>query len=171
MLENYSLDDCLEFFYDTIFNVNAFNGEFSEEAFNREKDYIREMVKYEASNIYDIMYEAKVDAINSIEKTYLTRKEVLKNLDNISPKDLYDYYEKNVKNNTYITYISGNLEGKDRIYSLYNKYFKQKNKKIEIDIRYYDVIKIGTYEKKLINVDYKQTVLNLIYQFQIVIYF
>ena len=166
LLENYSIEECLKFFHDCIFNVNAINGEFDETVFNREKEYVYTMMKDYPSNIYDIIHKEKCDAINSIEKIYLTKEEILNNLENITPKSLYEYYLENVKNNKYITYIFGNLEEKDKIADLYNKYFKQKYQKIPIDIEYYKLLRIADYEKKVININYKQTVLKLIYQFK-----
>ena len=166
LIYNYSIQDCLEFIYDGIFNVYAVNGKFDEEVLNHEKRFTYEMMKNYPSNIYDIMHKERNDAINSIEKVHLTREEVLKNLDNISAENLYKYYEKNVKNNKYITYIYGNLEDKDKISSLYNKCFKQKNQKLLLNIDYYRPLKIDKYEQKIINVENEQSILKLIYQFK-----
>ena len=165
LFENYSMESCLEFFYDCIFNVSAINGEFLEENFNSEKDYVYFIMKNYPSSIYDYLHRERVEAINSLEKVFLTRDEVLNNLDNMTSKSLYDYYEKNIKNASYVTYIYGNLENKDKIYNLYQKYFKQKYQKISMDINLFRILKPGKYEKKVINVNYEQSVLKLIYQF------
>ena len=166
LLENYSIDECLSFFYDCIFNVNASDGKFDSDVFNREKEYLYDMMKNYPSNIYEILHKERNEALNSIEKTYLTREESINNLNSITPESLYEYYEKNIKNNIYITYIYGNLEEKDKISDLYNKYFKRNYQKILLDVEYFKLLRIADYEKKELNIDYEQTILTLIYQFK-----
>ena len=166
LLEDYNMEACFEFLHDNIFNPYVTNEEFFEDNFNLEKDYLYNYKKNYLQNINNIIDEEGMKAINEIEKIYLTNEEKLNLIKLSSSKELYNYYKKNLKENSYITFIFGNLEYKNKIAKLYNKYFKQKNKKVILNIEIFKSLKTVDYNLKSVHINYNETVLKLIYQIE-----
>ena len=166
LLEDYNMEACFEFLHDNIFNPYVTNEEFFEDNFNLEKDYLYNYKNNYLQNINNIIDEEGMKAINEIEKIYLTNEEKLNLIKLSSSKELYNYYKKNLKENSYITFIFGNLEYKNKIAKLYNKYFKQKNKKVILNIENFKSLKTVDYNLKSVHINYNETVLKLIYQIE-----
>lgn len=164
IIEDFSLDDALEFLYDSLFNPLEKDGEFDLEHFNWERDFLLNQESDFPHSIGEYASEEFLKFFDEEKRTELTEDEYIKQLNEVNSSDTYNYYLKNIKNNHFKTYIYGNLENKDKILKTYNKYFKQDIDSFDIDIEYYDFLSLLDYKEKTTKIKYNQSVLNLFYQ-------
>jgi len=164
IITDFKLEEAIKFFYDSIFNPCVVDDGFEINQFNWEKSYLYDKEKDYPKNIYQYLDEEVIKIINEKEKTYITHEEYMKMIKQATPKNVYEYYQKVIKNNQFITYIYGNLDNKDRLLEIYNKYFKQENKNIEIYMKRIKPLKVDSYKENTITTNYNQSVLVLFYQ-------
>lgn len=163
LIDGFDSNKCLEFLYLSVFSPNVCDGEFNHDNFNWERDYLYNKEKNYPYNIYDFIDDKMDNEINKIDDIYLTHDEYLENINSVTSKEVYNYYLKNIKNNDFITYIYGNMDNKERIFSSYNKYFNNKKKSIELDINYYHFLKYKECSKDVIMTKYNQSCLDIIF--------
>ena len=161
IIENYNLEECIKLLHDNIFNPNIDKNEFELKRYNKEKEYLYNYNVNFPSNISDVLSLESCNMINEIENIYITNDEYLKILNEITSKELYDFYKKTIKNNNYITYIYGNITNEEEIF---NKYFKQNKEYIEINNKFYKPLKFVEFKRKEVQTNYNQTILKLVYQ-------
>ena len=161
IIENYNLEECIKLLHDNIFNPNIDKNEFELKRYNKEKEYLYNYNVNFPSNISDVLSLESCNMINEIENIYITNDEYLKILNELTSKELYNFYRKIIKNNNYITYIYGNITNEEEIF---NKYFKQNKEYIEINNKFYKPLKFVEFKRKEVQTNYNQTILKLVYQ-------
>ncbi len=164
IIEEFNLEECIKFFNETIYNPYVENNEFNNEHFNWEKDFIYNRERNYKRNIYNFIDEEMTNYINKIEDIYLPHDEYVKIIEQETPKSLYEHYKNTIQNSNFITYIYGPKEDKEKVVNAYKKYFKPKEKSLELDIEYYKYLKLTKYEERKINTDFNQSVLIELYQ-------
>lgn len=164
IIEEFNLEECIKFFHEAIYNPYVENNEFNNEHFNWEKDFIYNRERNYKRNIYNFIDEEMTNYINKIEDIYLPHDEYVKIIEQETPKSLYEHYKNTIQNSNFITYIYGPKEDKEKVVNAYNKYFKPKQKSLELDIEYYKYLKLTKYEERKINTEFNQSVLIELYQ-------
>ena len=166
IIDEFNLEECIKFLHETIYNPYIENGEFNNEHFNWERNFIYDREKNFPNNIYESLEEETIKIINEIENTYITHEEFIEFINRQTSKSIYEHYVNRIKNNNFITYIYGNVENKEKILNTFNKYFKQEKNEIEVDNNYNKYLKITEYKEYEKQTKYNQTILNLIYQIE-----
>lgn len=124
---DFNLEETFDFAMDAIFEPNIVNEEFEHIKFNYERDYF---IDYNNSLFEDPYFRLDDDFFKTIDpkekmfKSYATRTEIL---ESINPKNLYEFYLKNIKNNIFFPYVFGNIE-EEKANALFSKYVKEKAK-------------------------------------------
>jgi len=166
IIDEFSLEECIKFLYETIYNPYIENDEFNNEHFNWERDFVFDRERNYPNNIYDYIEEESIRILNEIEDIYITHEEYLNYIKKQTPKTIYENYKTKIKNNSFITYIYGSIENKEKLLKIFNKYFKQEQQEIKIDTNYTKYLKITEYKEFERKTKYNQTVLNLFYQIE-----
>lgn len=164
ILPNFNIEECIKLLYETIYNPYIENDEFNKNCFNWERDFILNIEKRYPNNIYEYVEEEKIKIINKVDDVYITHEEYMNFIEKQTPRTIYEQYIKKIKNNNFITYIYGNIENKERILKIFNKYFKQEKQEITIDTNYTKYLKLTKYQEYQQKKKFNQSVLLLIYQ-------
>ena len=126
-IKDFNLEETFTFAMDAIFEPNIVNEEFEHTKFNYERDYF---IDYNNGLFEDPYFRLDDDFFKTIDpkeklfKSYATRT---KFLESINPKNLYEFYLKNIKNNIFFPYVFGNIE-EEKASALFSKYTKEKVK-------------------------------------------
>lgn len=126
-IKDFNLEETFTFAMDAIFEPNIINGEFEHTKFNYERDYF---IDYNNGLFEDPYFRLDDDFFKTIDpkeklfKSYATRTKIL---ESINPKNLYEFYLKNIKNNIFFPYVFGNIE-EEKASALFSKYTKEKVK-------------------------------------------
>ena len=166
IIDEFNLEECIKFLYDTLYNPYIENDEFNNEHFNWERDFVFDRERNYPNNIYDYIEEESIKILNEIEDIYITHEEYLNYIKKQTPKTIYENYKTKIKNNSFITYIYGSIENKEKLLKIFNKYFKQDQQEIKLDTNYTKYLKITEYKEFERKTKYNQTVLNLFYQIE-----
>ena len=84
-------------------------------------------------------------------------------LNEVTPKSLYDFYRKNILDNSYKIYISGALDDEDKFKKDFEKIFDNKNEKKSLEFNYQKYFVPGKYEHRYEKTKYEQSVLFINY--------
>lgn len=137
-VKDYDLESAFKFFIDTIYKPNIENEEFNNYYFEREKKFVKETILEKRKNIY---YIAEQNFFNYVDDIGIIKDNLSNNLellDNITPKDLYQFYKRNIVDNTPIIIAYGDID--ESINTLINKYMNIQNKDIIINKDYYNFL-------------------------------
>ncbi|MBP3635339.1 MAG: insulinase family protein [Bacilli bacterium] len=134
-VKDFNIENAFSFFYDMIYNPNVSNGEFDKKQLEREREYIKSNLNESLKRISNFSYQRFI--------SYFDDKSELKNnmynnidlLDKVTPKDLYKYYKSVIIDNTPICIVYGDVD-KEKVNTLYYKYFKKNDKPIIINKNY-----------------------------------
>ena len=165
ILNDFKLEDTIKFIHDVLFDPYANNLEFDLNAFNDEINYLKENEKNYPHSIGEYVKDTFLDFVDEDKKTLIHYDEYLDLLNNITSKDTYEYYLKNIKNNKYIIRVFGSIDDKDNVLSCLNNYFNSENIHSN-ELKGSLFLPFLDYKEKEIDIDYNQSVLNLNYQFK-----
>lgn len=135
------LSDSLNFIYDIIYNPKTENGMFNAEYVEQEKETLRELINSKINN------KASYAVFRAIEEMYqndpyaLFKYGNIKDLENITAKNLYEQYKNVLETSEEHFYIAGNFERESILNFFESKYEKgtysnekiQRTKKSELD--------------------------------------
>ncbi|MBR1416397.1 MAG: insulinase family protein [Bacilli bacterium] len=164
LIDDFSLENSIKFFYESIYKPFTNNNSFDEEHFKWEKDFLLEREKDYPNSINQFAADTFEDFYDEKRNQDIHYDEYINNLKTITNKDVYKFYKKSIINNNFICYIYGNLDDKKNIASIFNKYFKQDKKLFSFDCNFYKFQKLIEYKEKKIKTKYNQSVVNLYYQ-------
>lgn len=166
IIDDLSYDEAFNFLKEVIYNpnVNKEGNRFSSSAFNLEKNYLLEKEKDYPSSLREYAFNAFLDFSDDDMEVKGHHSTYLKNLKKANNNSCFNYYKENIVNNSYVTYIYGNIDNKDEIINSYNKYFKQDGDSTVVDAKYHNYISVKKYNEGVINTNYNQSVLNLCFQ-------
>lgn len=164
LVDNYSLDNAFKLLYEFLYNPDVSEGAFNIKNFNWYKDILLKELKQEANNIYDLSLQEMDEFFDPDSKYFIHQKERIELVKKTNPKNVYEYYKKNIKNNKFVTFICGAIEDKNKILNIFNKYFKQEEYSFEMNVELFRFIPYKNYQEKIINTKYNQSVVYQIYQ-------
>lgn len=98
------------------------------------------------------MYEEFYKIIDKKEELGCSYEKSAKYLEQITPKKLYQFYEKNIKKNKSIKYVYGDIT-EEKVNELFEKYYPYKEETIELEMGHYRKIN----ELKKVNVTRETT--------------
>ena len=166
LVDNYNIENTFKLLYEFIYNPDVEDNKFTEKNFNWKKTAMLNNLKQEINNIYDLSVKEIDDFLDPDCKHFIHKEERIKLLEETTPENVYKYYEKNIKNNRFISFIYGKIDDKDKILELFNKYFNQKEYNFDIDVQIFRFIPFLDYQEKKIETKYNQSVIYHVYQVQ-----
>lgn len=166
LVDGTSLDEQLKFFHEMIFNPNAEDGRFDVQQFNYERDYLLQRESEFPRNINEFAYEEFNKFLDPNEEDDISHDTYMKLLNEVTPESVYEYYEKVIKNNDYFSFICGAIGDNTSVIDTFNKYFKQEEKDIEMNLEFFNVHKVDEFEERIFKKDYNQSMLFLHYNFK-----
>lgn len=164
LIDDFDLEKSFKLLHELLYDPDVDNKKFNDKNFNWNKDVMLNNMKQEITNIYDLATEEIDNFFDPDSKHFIHRKERIELLEKTSPKNVYEYYEKNIKKNKFITFIYGAIDNKDKILKYYNKYFKQEEYFFDFDVQLFRLIPYTDYQEKKIETKYNQSVVYQIYQ-------
>ena len=165
IINDFNLDAAIKFIHDLLFNPFVNDNQFDLESFNFELNYLKDKEKDYPHSIGEYASDVFLDFVDEEKKTLLHYDEYINYLNSVTSKEVYEYYSKNIKNNNFKVCVFGNIEEKDNIITVLNKYFTINNLETR-EIKYYDFLPVLDYKEKIISTKYNQSVLSLFYQFK-----
>ena len=164
LIDDFDLEKSFKLLHELLYDPDVDNKKFNDKNFNWNKDVMLNNMKQEITNIYDLATEEIDNFFDPDSKHFIHKKERIELLEKTSPKNVYEYYEKNIKKNKFITFIYGAIDNKDKILKYYNKYFKQEEYFFDFDVQLFRLIPYTDYQEKRIETKYNQSVVYQIYQ-------
>ena len=132
----YSIEDALKFFKETIYCPYANDDSFNENAFEREREYILARINdSKAHSIYYQSFTKFTKLVDPNEEIFLSVDSNLKYAENASAKRSYELYKEVILENDPLIYLFGNYEDSE-IKPLLAKYFPAKKDFITIPLKY-----------------------------------
>lgn len=163
IIKDFDLEESFKFAASTLLNPACENGEFDLNKFNYEKEYILKKHESSLDGIYasnSNTFFDEIDPENELGNTHEQDSEFLKRLDN---KMLYDFYKKNILENTFIPYVYGNVS-EAKVKKLFKKYLPQESETIAFNINYFKPLKMKNQSYKEVITNFNQSELFLEYQ-------
>ena len=131
IIEDFNLEEAIKLFHDSLYLPDINNNQFKEEHFIWEKEYLLQQEQDYPHSIQEYNKELTIDFFDTNHEITLHREEYLEQLRQSTSQKVYQYYLKCIQNNSYFTYIYGNLDNKNKLLKTYNKYFKQEPKELK----------------------------------------
>ena len=164
LIDDFSCEEAIKFMHDILYNPYIENDKFNEEAFNAEIDYLKQREVDFPHSIGEFVSSTFLDFFDEEHKNIIHHDDYLNYLNNVDSKEVYDYYLKNIKNNKFKIWVFGN--DKEILTNSLDKYFKQEKTSFELELYQHSFMPILEYKEKEIDIDYNQSVINLLYQFK-----
>lgn len=139
VIKDYNIEESFELAISLIKEPFAQNKKFNLEKFDYEKNYFLNQNKQSMENKTNQMYEEFYKIIDKKEKLGCSYEKSTKYLEEITPKNLYQFYEKNIQKNKSIKYIYGNIT-EEKANKLLKKYYPYKKETFELVMDYYKKI-------------------------------
>lgn len=159
----YSIEEALKFFKDTIYYPMLDGDKFDELAFEREREYILARINdSNNNNIYLQSFNKFIKLVDPIEEVFTGVESNLKYLKSASAKRSYELYKEAILNNDPLIYVFGNYN-EEEIKPLLKKYFPSKNKEIKIPLKYDKVFHPLKHEYVEETSKFNQTALFMLY--------
>lgn len=163
LLKDFNLEKTFKFAIDTLLNPYAENGEFNKEKLASEIEYTYNNYKRSKDSIYSSNSNQFYDYIDPEEllgNSYAKAGEVIKG---VTPKKLYDFYKKNILENTFIPYVYGNISLTDAK-KLFKKYIPQDKKEVSFNVNHFKPMPMKTHTYQEIKTPFNQSELCLEFQ-------
>ena len=164
LIEDYDIENAFKLLYEVLYNPDVTGRKFNKKNFDWFKDILMNRLIQEANTIYDVADEEIDNLFDPDSKYFVHKKDRIELLKATTQENVYEYYEKTIKNNKFISFIFGAIDDKDKILRLFNKYFKQKEYEFNLDVDINWLIPFNSYREKTIRTEYNQSVIYQIYQ-------
>lgn len=163
LIKNFNIDASFKFAIDALLHPNIEGESFNKEKFEYEHEFLMKNHLRALDNIYSAnsnQFYDFIDPEGCLGNSYEKSGEVLKN---ITPESLYEFYKKNILENTFIPYVYGNISVTDAR-RLFKKYIPQDKKEISFTTDYFEAMELKKPTYQEINTKYNQSELFLEYQ-------
>lgn len=163
LIKNFNIESSFKFAIDALLHPYLDGYSFNASKFEYEKEFLFKNYLRSMDNIYSANSNQFYDYIdpegklgNSCERT----GEVLKS---ITPESLYEFYKKNILDNTFIPYVYGSISP-STAKNLFKKYIPQTKKEVSFTTNYFEALPMKEPSYQEINTKYNQSELFLEYQ-------
>ncbi len=120
------LNKSVNFFLDTLYNPNIDEYGFNKEEFDNAKNTVLTVIKKNMSNISNISINKTREEMDDIGYFKNNIYNHIEQINNSTPKSLYEYYLKVIKNNNPIFFVMGDVE-ESEIRNILNDYITKLN--------------------------------------------
>lgn len=163
LVTDFDLESTFEFAIDTLLHPLCDNEEFDLKKFNYEKDFIVSNHARALDGIYASNSNRFYDTIDPEEELGNSYDTNTKLLEKINNKDLYKFYQENILENSFISYVYGNIS-EAKVKKLFAKYIPQKKKNVSFDINYFRPLEVKKRRYEEVITNYNQSELFMEYQ-------
>lgn len=163
LISDYSLEESFAFVVDCLKNPIIKNKEDVQEKFLHAKEFFMKSHDSAKQDIYgsnNIETKKIIDPDELLGMNYENYGECLKN---ITWDDLCEFYQDNIINNHFLTYVNGNIS-EEEVNRLFSKYLPQDECSIEINIEYFKLLPMAKVEYHEIETKFNQAELIMEYQ-------
>lgn len=154
----------IDFFFDLIYNPNKNNNSFDEENFNLSKKVLESMYKRQ---LEDSNYQAERNSISLITSDLPIKYDSTGNFEDLSkitPKSLYNFYKKIIKESDVKVFVIGDFSDEEMIKILDKNLKENKNKDKYIPKGFKITKKTDNPVEKIENANYNQSIFIMIYK-------
>ncbi len=102
--------ECMEILFDIVFDPYVENGQFKQEYVDGEKENLKQIIQGKIDNKARYAYDRCIEEMYKNEPYGLYKYGYIEDLENISAKDLYEYYLDLIKKAKVDIFVSGNLD-------------------------------------------------------------
>lgn len=163
LVKGYDLEESFKFIADAIKHPIVSQKKCDKEKFEHAKEYF---IRRHDSNKQEIYGSNNIE-INKIidpnEKMGFSYESFSKELDRITWKEIYEFYQQNILQNNHLVYVYGDISP-DKVNYLFDKYLPQKEHKVIINTNYCDPLPIVKPKFTSIQTKFKQSQLVMEYQ-------
>ena len=153
----------IDFYYETIFNINKTNNKLDKTQTKLLKEQMRTEYAIDEEDPSEKAYYNSVNLISDDLPIKINPKGSIKDIKKINLKDSYTYYKKEIKNSKVIVFLTGNID--DELIKNIDNNLKNNIYKNEYKIKTnYDVSKVKEATNKVDISKYNQSILYLIYK-------
>ena len=125
-------DKTIDFFFDTIFNPNVEDGKFDKHSFDVAKDVIATEIKSIKDNLTKYSLIRMLEILDSTKPFSFNGYGYIEDLEKITSKNLYEYYEDVIKSDKVDIFVVGNVDIDKTIEDIMSKvHIKTIKKKID----------------------------------------
>ena len=166
IIDDFSYDDVFKFLSDILYNpfTNKEGNAFNKKVFDVEKKYLLMKERDYPRSLKEYAFNEFLDFCDTNREVYGHYDQYVKYLKKANNVDVFEYYKKNIVNNSFITYIYGNIDNKEEIEKAFLKYFHQDKEEIVFKTVYNNYLGLKEYIEKNVDTKYSQSVLKLCYQ-------
>ena len=162
-LENGNNKKTVDFYYETIFNINEINNKLDKTQTKLLKEQMRTEYTIDEEDPAEKAYYNSVSLISDDLPIKINPKGSKKDIKKINSKEAYTYYKNEIKNSKVIVFLTGNID--DKLIETIDKNLKSRINKNDYDIKTnYDVTKVKEVTNKIDDSKYNQSILYLIYK-------
>lgn len=162
-LESSNNKNTIDFYFETIFNINEINNKLNKTQTNLLKEQMRTEYKIDEEDPSEKAYYNSVKLISDDLPIKINPRGNKKDLKKINIKDAYNYYQNEIKNGKVIIFLTGNIN--DEILKNIDNNLRDKVYKNNYTIKAnYDVTKVKEVTNKIDDSKYNQSILYLIYK-------
>lgn len=162
-LESGNNKNTIDFYFETIFNINEINNKLNKTQTNLLKEQMRTEYKIDEEDPSEKAYYNSVKLISDDLPIKINPRGNKKDLKKINIKDAYNYYQNEIKNSKVIIFLTGNIN--DEILKNIDNNLRDKVYKNNYTIKAnYDVTKVKEVTNKIDDSKYNQSILYLIYK-------
>ncbi len=153
----------IDFYYDSMFNINESNKKLDEVQTNLIKEQMRAEYSLDEENPTEKAYYNSVKLISDDLPVKINPKGNKKDLKSINVTDSYLYYKDEIKNSKVIIFVTGNID--DNILNSIDDNVKNNIYKNDYDIKInYDVSNVKEVKEKIDKTKFNQSILYEIYK-------
>lgn len=153
----------IDFYYDSMFNINESNNKLDEVQTNLIKEQMRAEYSLDEENPSEKAYYNSIKLISDDLPIKINPKGNKKELKSINVTDSYLYYKDEIKNSKVIIFVTGNID--DNILNSIDKNVKNNIYKNDYDIKInYDVSNVKEVKEKIDKTKFNQSILYEIYK-------
>ena len=165
--ENYLEKDnnkkVIDFYYDSIFNLNETNNKLDKTQTKLIKGQMKTNYLLDEEDPMEKAYYNSFKLISDDLPIKINPKGNIKDLKRINTKDSYKYYKDQIKNGRVVVFLTGNID--DKLISFIDDKLKNKINKNNYDIKtIYDVTNINKVTKEVEETSFNESILYLIYK-------
>lgn len=153
----------IDFYYDTIFNINVSNNKLDKTETNLIKEQMKTEYKLDEEDPSERAYFNSFKLISDDLPIKINPKGNKKYLKNINIKDSYNHYKKELKNGRVIVFLTGNID--DNLIKIIDSNLKDRINKNEYNIKTsYEVSNVKNISKKIEKSRFNESIVYLIYK-------
>lgn len=161
-LKDYDMESGFKLASEIIFNPAFDDGICDDEIYNDEINHYKYIQQRGLETLADITFEKCHSILDPNDEITYSFEHEGKLINSTTKESVYKYYLDSIKNNDFITVVTGDFDESD-MDLLLNKYFHQEEKELEINTDFYKNFKLNVEPTYSFNHEFHQSILSMVY--------